>query len=118
MAAGDYQITIDKGATWPDYDEEGEPFFTVTDENGTPVDLTGWSATLVAITKPNGTPFINLSTSNGGIALGGMAGTIDPTLSATATSAIVPNNGTYKLNLISPGGSVWPLLRGTVVCNP
>lgn len=111
--AGDYPIIIEQGATWPDYEESGEAFITVTQDGGTPIDLTGWTAILTAWANYDAEPFLKLTTDDGGITLGGVAGTVDLYLSAADTSGLTTQKGVYNLKLISPGGSVLRLLQGT-----
>ena len=55
-----------------------------------------------------------LSTAAGGIALGGSAGTITLTMSATQTAALEPANARYDLLLTSGGGQVTALLAGLI----
>lgn len=74
------------------------------------VNLTGYTAVMKI--KTGGTTLVTLTTENGGIALGGTAGTITLTVSATATAALSPANGFYDLLLTSAGGIVYPLVAG------
>ena len=60
-------------------------------------------------------PFLTLTTENGGIALGGSAGTITLTISAAATAALTAASGCYDLELVSGSGLVTRLLQGRVV---
>lgn len=102
---------IYQGATWR---------HTLTWKTGDvepqPVDLTGYSARMKACRRnsTNATPFIALTTENGGITLGGSEGTITLQLSAQATAAL-NENGVYDLELEDGNGVVTRLLMGSIV---
>jgi hypothetical protein len=90
--------------------------FTWQDSNQTPVNLTGYTARMQARTSIEApTPFIDLTNANGGVTLGGSAGTVTVTMTATQTAAITETVGIYDLELVSPGGIVTRFLQGTVV---
>ena len=114
MTAGTYPIIIEQGATWPDYEEPGEPFFTWLDDLGEPIDLTGWTGEMVFKANYSADPFITLTTENGGLVFGGASGTIDPFLSDEETSALTVLKGIYNLKLFTPSGSAVRLLEGPV----
>ena len=77
MSAGTYNIQADQGATY-------SQTFTYRDSAGNLVDLTGFTARMqVRAEYDSASPLLDLTTSNGGITLGGALGTI--TLLATAT---------------------------------
>lgn len=84
-----------------------------------PVNLTGCTARMhvrTAIDAP--TTLLELTTENGGIELGGVAGTIRTRMSAEDTAALTWRSGTYDLEIEFPGGIVRRLLAGTVVVSP
>jgi hypothetical protein len=88
------------------------------DESGTPVNLTGFTARLhMRETLEAADPFLTLTTENGGITLGGVAGTIQLLASATQTTAITATSGVYDLELVS-GANVTRLLEGLVIISP
>lgn len=93
---------------------------TWKDENGVPIDLTGFTARMhMRETMDSATPFLTLTTENGGITLGGAAGTIDILASATATSAITATAGVYDLELVASDTiTVTRLLEGIVFISP
>ena len=105
-----YPIKIDQGATWT---------FSLTYKiNGTPVNLTGWTASMmVRKNYTDASPVLTLTTENGGIALGGSAGTIILTASSTLTSAMPAGTGVYDLELYT-GSETRKLLRGDVTIIP
>jgi hypothetical protein len=90
------------------------------DENGVAIDLTGFTARMhMRDTLEATTPFLTLTTENGGITLGGAAGTVDLLASAAATSAISAPSGVYDLELVAGDGvTVTRLLEGLVTISP
>lgn len=88
------------------------------DESGTPVNLTGFTARMhMRETLEAADPFLTLTTENGGITLGGVAGTIQLLASATQTTAITATSGVYDLELAS-GANVTRLLEGLAIISP
>jgi len=80
-----------------------------------PVNLTGYTARLqIRETVEATDTLLSLTTENGGITLGGTAGTITLLASATATAALDFVNAVYDLEVISGSGVVTRLLHGTV----
>ena len=113
MALGNrYDLEIKQGATLS---------LTATwkDSSGTAVNLTGYTARLqVRATYDSSSTILSL-TSASGITLGGAAGTISITASATVTAALTaPWSGVYDLELVSGGGEVTRLLEGAVTVSP
>ena len=107
MAAADYDLLIEQGATFD---------FSIIwkDDNDTPIDLTGYSARMQIRQTYDTDPIISLtSASGGGIALGGEAGTIDITVPATTTDDIEISRGRYDLEL-ELAGVVTRLIQGRV----
>lgn len=84
------------------------------------IDLTGFTARMhMRDTLEATTPFLTLTTENGGIALGGAAGTVDLLASAAATSSISATSGVYDLELVAGDGvTVTRLLEGLVTISP
>jgi len=113
MAAGKLKLAIEQGATFRKL---------LTYKAGTPavaVNLTGCTARMQirsAITSP--TVLVNLTTENGGIVLGGTAGTIELIITDTATAAITWTTGVYDLEIVFPSGDVRRLVYGTVTVSP
>jgi hypothetical protein len=105
MAATTYDILIEQGATF-------SQVITYKD-NGVAVNLRGYTARMqVRATLEAATALIELTTANGRIALGGTAGTITLSISATDTEALTAGRGVYDLELVSGGGIVTRLLQG------
>jgi hypothetical protein len=106
--AGEYDLEILQGETYTKQ-------FVWKDSAGTEVNLTGYTARMqVRQSKASDTVLLELTTANGRIALGGAAGTIDLTLSATVTAAITWKRGLYDLELVASNGVVRRLLEGEV----
>lgn len=108
MAAGLYSFTIEQGATF-------DRTFTYKNASDVLVNLTGYTARMqVRTTEESSVIIFELTTENGGITLGGVAGTIRLFLTATATAALAAAAGlVYDLELVS-GTTVTRLLYGTV----
>lgn len=106
--SGSYEIEIEQGST-----------FTLEllwkDPSNTPIDLTGWTASMHCRAHISSTtPFLTLTTENGYITLGGTAGTITLSVPAPIIAAITDTGGVYDLLLTSSGGVVTKLLSGNV----
>ena len=84
--------------------------------DGANVDLSGYSARMhIRPTAASNTLTLALTTGQDGrITLGGSAGTITLSISATDTAAITAGRYVYDLELISAGGIVTRLLQGVV----
>jgi hypothetical protein len=105
MAATTYDLLIEQGATY-------SQSITYKD-NGVAVNLTGYTARMqVRATLEAASALIELTTANRRIALGGTAGTITLTISATDTAALTSGRGVYDLELVSGSGIVTRLLQG------
>jgi hypothetical protein len=103
-----YNVRFAKGTTW-------KLAFTWSDKDPvtlvkTPKNLTGYSAKLQI--RRNGTVVLTTSTALGTITLGGVAGTVVSTASATLTDAIEAGSAEWAIELTSGGGEVTEVLRG------
>jgi len=105
--AATYNITIERGETW-------SRILTWTDENGTPVNLTGCSAKMQARKVVGGAIIIELSTTNGRISLGGIAGTITLTIADEDTATFPIDSARYDLLITFPSGTSEKILRGAM----
>ncbi len=86
-------------------------------EDNSPVNLTGYTAKMTGRTVKNTTTsFFTLTTENGGITLGGIAGTIALLIDADDTAALY-QNGVYDLDMIDAAGVPNRLLQGTITLN-
>jgi len=87
--------------------------------NGTPVDLTNYTARMQARTSHvSGTTVLDMTTANGKIILGGTAGTVILSLSASETAAITQTSLAYDLELVSAGNTVTRLVEGQIILTP
>lgn len=108
MSAGFYDIYIEQGATY------NQPLVW-NDSNGSPVNLTGYTARMqIRKTISSVDPIITLTTENGRITLGGSNGTITLLISAADTALLSVCSGVYDLEVISQTGIVTRLLQGGV----
>lgn len=110
--AGQYDITIQQGATF-------QLPLVWKDGDGLPVNITGYTARMqVRRTHGSDTAALSLTSAGGDIVLGGVAGTIDITASATATAAITFRSGVYDVELEDGSGVVTRLIEGNVDVTP
>lgn len=113
MTAAKMKLAIEQGATFSK---------VITWKAGTPaveVDLSGCLARMQVrskITDP--VVLVELTTENGGITLGGVAGTITLFISATDTSALGWAFGVYDLEIVYLDGRVRRLMSGPVTVSP
>ncbi len=104
---GSYDFTIYQGATF-------SRVLTWKDANNALINVTGYTGRLQIRTSPDApSAFVNLTTENGGITLGGALGTITLLITASQTSLIAEASGVYDLEMIS-GSVVTRLLQGNV----
>jgi|TARA_R110001592_G_scaffold18092_1_gene75587 hypothetical protein len=108
MSAGYHHFVIEQGTTF------GQTL-TLKDSSDTVINLTGYiSAEMDLRENPDAaTPLITLTMSNSRIALGGTAGTITLTISASDTANLQAGDGHYDLEIANNGGNVYRLLEGT-----
>jgi hypothetical protein len=105
ISPGNYNIVCPQGATF-------DSTFTLT-VGGTAQNFTGYTAAMqVRDSAGAATALLNLTTSNGGITLGGTAGTILVTIAGSATSALTAGSYSYDLELYS-GSVTTRLLQGS-----
>lgn len=106
-----YNVTIDQGSDW---------YLTVTykNPNGTPINLTGYTAALQLRSLPE-SPSAVLSLSTGsGITITGATGVVDIHATATQTRAIDEGTYYYDLEITSPATIVTRLIQGQAVVSP
>lgn len=104
--AGLYDIVADQGATY-------SQVFTWKDSDGDPVSLVGWTGRMQVRTRvPTASTVLDITTGNGRMTLGGVAGTVTVTVSA-ADMAEVPAGGYfYDIELVN-GSVVERLVMGS-----
>ena len=112
MAAAKYNLLCEQGATF-------NPTITWTDEADLPVSLVSYTARMqVRSTIDAATVIIELTTENGRITLGGLAGTIELLLTCEETAALDSGTFKYDLELEGPGGVCTRLLKGNFKVDP
>ncbi|GII83305.1 hypothetical protein Ssi03_12950 [Sphaerisporangium siamense] len=102
--AGTYRFKMDQGST------VRRPLRWL--RNGEPMDLTGATARMEIRTAAGGALLHRLDTTNGGITLGGTAGTILIYIPAAVSSAWTVLQGVYDLEVVFPNEDVTRLLQG------
>lgn len=111
MAAGTLNFTIEQGATFN--------LLLTWKIDTVPVNLTGYTARLAARVDVEDTEVIlSLTTSNGGITLGGSAGTISLDQTATQTALLPAGTYVYDLELVSTNSTVTRLVQGELLISP
>ena len=107
-----YNTVIDQGADW--YIN-----FTYKNPNGTPVNITGYSAALQIRTSPlAATAVLTLTSPSGGITITGATGLLACHATALQTSDITNGKYSYDIEITSPTGIVTRLVQGTVQVSP
>jgi hypothetical protein len=111
MAAGTLDFTIEQGATFN--------LLLTWKINDTLVNLTGYTARLQArVDVEDSELILSLTTSNGGITLGGAAGTISLDQTATQTTLLPAGTYVYDLELIASNSTVTRLVQGELLVSP
>jgi len=106
MTAGTYHFTIEQGSTFT-------RVITYKDASGSLVNLSAHTALMHLRKKvDDSSTILELSTANGRITLGGVAGTVTITISASDTANLDAVEGVYDLELIN-GDVIEKLLAGT-----
>lgn len=109
MSAGIHNIKVEQGATF------SQTFTWKISAN--PVDLTGYTARLkvrdTARRPSAANEMISLTSPSGGIVLGGAAGTIAVTISASSTASLLAGKYVYDLELVASNTTVTRLIKGT-----
>lgn len=84
-----------------------------------PIDLTGCTARMqVRHEVESPTVLLELTTANGGITLGGVAGTIELFVSDDASTLFTWTAGAWDLEIEFPGGDVHRLAQGSISVSP
>jgi len=113
MIPGKYNMVCPQGSTF-----NKELTYSI---NNVPVNLTGYTARMQVREKHTSTALqLGLNTENGGILLGGAAGTITIKATATATGALVAKNYVYDLELLygGPTGTITRIIEGNFIVTP
>lgn len=110
MPAGKYDLVVEQGTTF-------RREFRKQNADGTPFNLTGWTARMQVRRRQNpaGTPLLDLTNTNGGLVLNGPAGSVTVVMSATQTAALPAERAIYDLELVAAGGDVERFIHGNVL---
>tara|TARA_R110000868_G_scaffold74293_6_gene214782 strand:+ start:2524 stop:2880 length:357 start_codon:yes stop_codon:yes gene_type:complete len=108
-----YNTTIDQGADW--YIN-----FTYEQPDGTPVDITNYTAALQIRTSPLARTAVLTLVDGDGITITGASGLIECHATAEQTAAITNGRYAYDIEITSPqvGNAVTRLVQGTIEVTP
>ena len=96
-----------------------EDFLEYTEEDGTPVDLTGCKARMqIREELESPTVAVELTTENDGLEIDFISGKIRRFISDADTSALAIQAGTYDLEIVWPNTYVTRLCEGFVTVKP
>ncbi len=113
MTASKLKLTIEQGATF------SQPITWKAGNPAAPVDLTGCTARMqIRPTIPSSTVYASLTTENGGITLGGTAGTVLLTMTAVQTAALGFTTAVYDVEVAWADGTVRRIVYGPVTLSP
>lgn len=109
MAAFKVKLAIDQGSTFRKH------LLWKVGTSQVPANLTGCTARM-QIRSEVASPdvLLTLTTENGGITLGGVTGTIDLYISASATTNITWEEAVYDIEFVFPNGDVQRKIYGAV----
>lgn len=107
MAAGFHHFIIEQGATF-------QQTLTLKDSSDAVINLTGYTAEMdLRKNQDDSNEVITLTTGNSRITMGGVAGTIILTISATDSAALSVGDGVYDLEITDSNGKVDRIMEGT-----
>jgi hypothetical protein len=93
--------------------------FTYEDATGVVIDITGYTARCqLRAVVTSASNFHEATTENGGIALGGVAGTVILTITAADTAAFTVSKAVYDIELIAPNNTVERVVKGSIRIDP
>ena len=110
MSAATTNLIIDQGATW-------NITLTYKNSDGSPINLTGYTAALQLRTSYDASSAALSLSSGSGIVLGGTAGTIAVTATATQTGSLTAGEYVYDLEITS-SSVVTRLVQGRITVTP
>lgn len=111
MTAGNHNFIMEQGATF-------KRTITITDDTGTPWDLTGYSARMqIRNTIDAASTELDISTTSGEITLTPASGIVTVEVPATDTANLTFDTAVYDLEIEDGSGFVWRIIQGTVTLN-
>ena len=113
MTAGFHHFVIEQGATF-------SKTLTLKDSSDTLINLTGYAGGEMDLRSnhDSSSAYLTLTTSNSRMALGGSAGTVTLTISASDSSALDIQDGVYDLELTDGSSNIYRILEGTFQVRP
>ena len=108
MSAGYHHFIIEQGATF------GQTL-TLKDSSDTVINLSGYASAEMDLREnpESSSTIMTLTTSNSRIALGGAAGTVTLSISASDTANLTAGDGVYDLEIVDGSSNVYRILEGT-----
>ena len=108
MSAGYHHFIIEQGATF------GQTL-TLKDSSDTVINLTGYASAEMDLreTPESSSEVLTLTTANSRIALGGSAGTVTLTISASDTANLTAGDGVFDLEVVDGSSNIYRVLEGT-----
>ena len=106
-----YNTVIDQGADW-------YITFIYEQPDGTPVNITNYTAALQVRTSPLARTAVLTLTNTSGITITGNTGTIACHATNAQTAAILNGKYAYDLEITSPQNVVTRLVQGTIEVSP
>jgi hypothetical protein len=110
VETGSYNIVARQGSTFN--------LKFVIDTDGTKWNLTNYTAAMQVRKSTTSSTAILSLTSGSGITLGGTAGTVAVTASASTMAALPAGTWVYDLELTSGGGITYAVLEGKFIIKP
>ena len=113
MTAGYHHFVIEQGATF-------SKILTLKDSSDTVINLTGYASGEMDLRTNHdaSTTFLTLTTSNSRMSLGGSAGTVTLTVSASDTSGLDVQDGVFDLELTDASSNIYRILEGPFQVRP
>ena len=108
MTAGYHHFVIEQGSTF-------SKVLTLKDSGGTVINLTGYASAEMDLREhPEASSTVaTLTTSNSRVALGGTAGTVTLTISASDTAGLTSGDGVYDLEITDGSSNIYRIMEGT-----
>lgn len=111
MIPGKYNMVCPQGSTFSQ-----ELTYSINSVN---VNLTGYNARMQVREKhTSASSVLSLTTGNGGIVLGGSAGTILISINSSSTSELSAKEYVYDIELVSPSATVTRIIEGKFIVTP
>lgn len=102
---------IDQYATW-------SISLIFSDNNDTPIDLTGWSAAMMIRDTYGGSVLLSLSSPSSGITVGTSNGLVSIVIDKATTGGFTWSDGVYDVVLTDPSANAYRMVEGTIHINP